>query len=260
LENTFVFTGQYSSFRKRSFGDRCDDRPPSQFVVFSQNHDQVGNRVCGDRLSQLVPFEALKLISGMVMLSPFIPMLFMGEEYGEENPFLYFVDHADTALLKAVRDGRRREFREQFAVGEPPDPDAPASFEQSRLDWERRSEGKHAALLSWYRAVINVRKTVPSLAIADGEPPVVIAAEDKKYCAFRRGSGNDMVWCYGNFSDRHVQISSESGGDIRCWRLLLDSADTRWGGPGSLNSLVRAADGMVHLPPFGFVVYRVLGE
>ncbi len=106
----YIFTGQYSPYRQRRHGNSPRLCGPRQFVVCSQNHDQVGNRMLGDRLSRLVPFESLKLAAGVVLTSPFVPLLFMGEEYGETAPFQYFVSHGDPDLVEAVRQGRREEF------------------------------------------------------------------------------------------------------------------------------------------------------
>ena len=106
-------------------------------IVFSQNHDQIGNRMLGERLSALGSFEALKLAAGAVLLSPYIPLLFMGEEYGEDAPFLYFVSHSDHALIDAVRQGRKREFGEFQWQGEPPDPQGVETFQKSKIQWEK---------------------------------------------------------------------------------------------------------------------------
>src|SRR5574341_367200 len=110
LREGFVYTGGYSQYRKRRHGNSSKDIPGEQFVVCSQNHDQIGNRMLGERLSNIIPFEGLKLAAGVVLLSPFVPLLFMGEEYGEEAPFLYFVSHSDPDLIEAVRKGRKQEF------------------------------------------------------------------------------------------------------------------------------------------------------
>src|SRR3990172_2890134 len=129
----FVFSGQYSAYRKRRHGNSSLERPDRQFVVFCQNHDQVGNRMLGERLSTLVSFEALKLAAAAVILSPYIPMLFMGEEYGEESPFLYFISHMDKDLINAVREGRKADFRSFQWSGEPPDPQSEDTFNRSKL-------------------------------------------------------------------------------------------------------------------------------
>ncbi|MEA2157441.1 MAG: maltooligosyltrehalose trehalohydrolase [Solirubrobacteraceae bacterium] len=150
----FVHDGQYSAFRKRRFGLPADDRPPEQFVVFDQDHDQVGNRALGDRLGP----EIRPLAAFCTLLSPFVPMLFMGEEYGEPAPFQFFSDHIDEEIAIATRDGRRREFASfaQFAGEEVPDPQDPATFERSKLTRER-----DMALQELYATLLAVRPTLP---------------------------------------------------------------------------------------------------
>jgi maltooligosyltrehalose trehalohydrolase len=150
----FVHDGQYSAFRKRRFGAPADDRPPAQFVVFDQNHDQVGNRAFGDRL----PARARPLAAFCTLLSPFTPMLFMGEEYGERAPFQFFSDHIDEEIATATRDGRRREFAAfaEFAGEDVPDPQDPATFERSKLTRERDEN-----LAQLYARLLVVRKELP---------------------------------------------------------------------------------------------------
>ena len=114
---------------RRRHGSPSSEIPAERFIVFAQNHDQVGNRLLGDRLNQTVAFEDLKLVAGLVILSPFIPMLFMGEEYGETAPFQYFSHFSDEQLVEAVREGRRREFAAFAWQGEVPDPHDEATFE-----------------------------------------------------------------------------------------------------------------------------------
>lgn len=130
----FVYTGQYAPFWKRRRGSISKRFSPSKFVVFSQNHDQIGNRTYGERLSKLVPFDAMKLAAALVLLSPSLPLLFMGEEYGEESPFLYFVDHSDMNLIEAVRKGRHEEFASFKGKVEPPDPAAKSTYMKSTLN------------------------------------------------------------------------------------------------------------------------------
>ncbi len=128
ISGGFVYTGQYSEYRRRRHGAPSDDLEPRRLVVFAQNHDQVGNRMLGERLAALVPFEKLKLAAGVVILSPNIPLLFMGEEYGETAPFQYFVDYSDQGLVEGTRRGRREEFAGFLRKGEPPDPQDEAAF------------------------------------------------------------------------------------------------------------------------------------
>jgi maltooligosyltrehalose trehalohydrolase len=149
-----VHDGGYSTFRRRRFGARADDRPPEQFVVFCQNHDQVGNRAFGDRL----PARARPLAAFCTLLAPFTPMLFMGEEHGERAPFQFFSDHIDKRMADATREGRRQEFAAfaEFAGKEVPDPQDPATFERSKLT--RRGSAKLRAL---YPALLRARRGLP---------------------------------------------------------------------------------------------------
>ena len=137
LREPFTFAGQYSVFRRRKHGGPSTGIPRRRFVVAIQNHDQVGNRASGDRLSMLVSPAQLRLAAALLILSPYVPLLFMGEEYGETNPFQYFIDHGDDRLVEAVRDGRRREF-ESFGWGsDVPDAQDDATFQRSKLDWNK---------------------------------------------------------------------------------------------------------------------------
>src|SRR5204863_7341167 len=154
---------QFSRFRKRRHGVSSKNVPADRFVVFSQNHDQIGNRLQGERLSKLVSYEALKLAAGVVLFSPYIPLIFMGEEYGEEAPFLYFISHGDPDLIEAVRRGRKEEFREFQWQGELSDPQSEETFLRSRISWEHREKGRHRTLLELYRTLIRLRKEIPVL-------------------------------------------------------------------------------------------------
>jgi maltooligosyltrehalose trehalohydrolase len=130
-QDTFVYDWKYSPHRQRFHGNSTGDRPFNQFVICIQNHDQVGNRMLGERLSHLVSFEAQKLAAGALLLSPYIPLLFMGEEYGEDAPFIYFVSHSDPDLIRAVRQGRKQEFAAFHAQGEPPIPNLLKPFSRA---------------------------------------------------------------------------------------------------------------------------------
>jgi maltooligosyltrehalose trehalohydrolase len=167
LKERFVFDGRYSASRKRRHGAPATDVSAEHFVVCAQNHDQVGNRARGDRLSTLVAFPQRKLAAALYLLSPYVPMLFMGEEYDETNPFLYFVSHGDNALVEAVRKGRRDEFK-AFGWGEDiPDPQAEGTFLSSRLDRTRSSTPEGSAMLALYRALLKLRREERALRPGD---------------------------------------------------------------------------------------------
>ena len=146
LRDVFVYDGRYSKFREKSHG-RPTELPGCSFVVYIQNHDQVGNRGRGERLSRLVDVETLKIVSALYLLSPYIPMIFMGEEYGEETPFYYFSDFSEPELVKEVREGRRRE------NGQSTDPQSETIFTSSKLTWNIKGE-----ILALYKQMIKVRK------------------------------------------------------------------------------------------------------
>jgi maltooligosyltrehalose trehalohydrolase len=232
LREGFVFTGEYSQVRKRKHGNYAGDRPPSQFVVYAQNHDQIGNRMLGDRLSQLVSFEALKLAAGAVLLSPNTPMLFMGEEYGEIAPFLYFVSHSDPHLVEAVRHGRKREFAEFHISGEPPDPAHPQTFEQCILNWHQRHNEKHGVLYRFYQTLIQMRRSFPALKHLSRDGLDVSCWEPERVVGVKRAFAGNHVSYLMNFNLEAVTIQFELS-DQR-WHKQLDSADLEWQGIGSL--------------------------
>lgn len=231
LTEGFVYSGQYSGYRQRRHGSSSRDLPASKFVVFAQNHDQVGNRVLGERLSQLISFEGLKLAAGAVLLSPFIPLLFMGEEYGETAPFLYFISHADPELVKAVRRGRREEFSAFAWEGEPPDPQDEATLLRCELDHQLRCQGHHRVLLDFYRELIQIRRTHPALVNLSKEHLDVASYEEESVLFFRRWSGDRDAIIAFNFNDAQASVALPVPSGH--WRKGLDSAEERWLGGGS---------------------------
>ncbi len=158
LTQGFWFQGQFCHYRQKALGDFTHPLNPQELVIYSQNHDLVGNRVQGERLSKLVAWPWLHVLAAVTLLSPFLPLLFMGEEYGETNPFLYFVDHQSPWLRQAVRDGRRREFMAFNWNGEPPDPYDQETFAASKLDWSKLTQTGHQGLFQFYKQLISLRK------------------------------------------------------------------------------------------------------
>lgn len=234
LQEGFVYSGQYSRYRKHCFGNSSKDRAPRQFIVFAQNHDQIGNRMLGERLSTLVSFEALKLAAGTVVFSPYIPLFFMGEEYGEESPFYYFVSHSDSHLIEAVRKGRKEEFKGFRWRGEPPDPQSAETFFNSRINWEQREDGNHKILLNFYKNLLKQRKQVPALSHLDRNSFEISAVQGETVVVMRRWNDRDdsQVMCIFNFNKDKVTlpVSLPEG----TWEKMLDSSDTIWSGPGTL--------------------------
>jgi maltooligosyltrehalose trehalohydrolase len=165
LTRVFVNDGRYSGFRRRRFGRPVRGLPGWRFLGYLQNHDQIGNRAAGERMSMLVSPGRCAIGAALVLTSPFVPLLFQGEEWGARTPFLYFTDHHDPQLARAVSDGRRREFAHfGWQPEDVPDPQARDTFVRSRLDWSERARAPHADLLAWYRALIRLRRAHPALA------------------------------------------------------------------------------------------------
>ncbi|MGF1498363.1 MAG: malto-oligosyltrehalose trehalohydrolase [Elainellaceae cyanobacterium] len=228
--SSFAYTWTYSPHRQRYHGSDARDRPPSQFVVCAQNHDQVGNRMMGDRLSTLVGFESLKLAAGAVILAPAIPLLFMGEEYGEEAPFLYFISHSDPELARLVREGRKREFAAFHATGEAPDADSPETFRASTLRWEQRTQGQHGVLRQFYQTLIQLRRTLSPITHFDRDAIEVQVDEGDRTVRIHHWQGDEAVLIGFNFSPDPQPLPKIPPGT---WQKQIDSAAAHWRGPGS---------------------------
>jgi len=227
----FVYAWDYSPHRQRFHGDDPSDCPAWRFVVCSQNHDQVGNRALGDRFSGLLPFPALKLAAAAVLLSPYLPLLFMGEEYGEPRPFQYFISHSDSALIEGVREGRKKEFAAFHAEGEAPDPQSETTFQDSKLQWELSKTGQNGRLRAFYRELLRLRRELPALARLDNASlaATVIAPgvlELQRWC------DGDRAVAWLNFAADPATVTVAPGAGL--WDKQLDAADSAWGGDGSV--------------------------
>ncbi|MFN4259620.1 MAG: malto-oligosyltrehalose trehalohydrolase [Gemmataceae bacterium] len=229
----FTYAGQHAPHRRRRHGNSPKQQPAWQFVVCSQNHDQIGNRALGDRLSRLTDLEGLKLAAGVVILSPYLPMLYMGEEFGETAPFPYFISHGDPALVEAVRQGRRQEFAAFEWQGELPDPQAEETFQSAILRHHPRHEGHHQILWEFYRELLRIRKAHPALSLLSKDHQEVIGLEKEKALYVHRwtADGTGAVWALYHFGADPVAVSVPA--PVGTWRQLLDSAATRWQGGGS---------------------------
>ena len=234
LKDGFVYSGQRSCFRRRRHGSSSISRPPSQFVVYAQNHDQVGNRAGGERLSALVPREALKAAAAAYLLAPNIPLLFMGEEYGETAPFQYFIDHGDPVLVEAVRKGRRAEFSSFGWSGEVPDPQDSATFERSRVHPGPQTQSDRAQLLRWYHRLIALRKSVQALGSAQtGEHEHHVWIEEPEQVLFlhRRALNSRAALVILSFNRAQTSVTLQK--PLGTWELIVDSSDLEFGGSGS---------------------------
>jgi maltooligosyltrehalose trehalohydrolase len=248
--DAFVYDGQYSEHRLKCFGIPATYQAGNKFIVFSQNHDQVGNRMLGERTSALVSFSMLKVMAGATILSPFLPLLFMGEEYGEKNPFQYFVHHGDPQLVDAVRRGRREEFSAFHDAGEAPDPQSESTFRNSKLQWELLQADDHQALFQYYQALIALRKKHPALRHLDRHTLEVFFEEDGDVLVLHRWHHADHAWCAMNFSKRaqHVALA-----DDQSLQNVLDAGDAHWNGKETSPGMLRT--GGFILPPESLVVY-----
>jgi maltooligosyltrehalose trehalohydrolase len=250
----FVYSGQFSSFRDRRFGSSSRDLPADRFVVFAQNHDQVGNRVLGRRLSTLIPFELQKAVAGIVLLAPYVPLLFMGEEYGETAPFPYFISHSDEELVEAVRSGRREELAAFEREEEPPDPQDEETFWRAKLKRELMGDDRHQALLELHRELLRLRAEVPALSNPSKEELAVQLDEAEGMLMLRRWTPEDEVVAIFNLSEemRSAPVDIPTEG----WRMLLDSAEQRWQGPGSsLPAELAIGPADLDLLPMSFCLY-----
>jgi maltooligosyltrehalose trehalohydrolase len=241
----FVYSGQYSKYRRKRYGISSKRIPAKRFVVFSQNHDQVGNRSVGDRPSQSLSFEQLKLAAGTVLLSPYIPLLFMGEEYAETAPFQYFVSHGDPALIEAVREGRKKEFAEFGWVGDIPDPQSEATFLGCKLNWNLHAEGQHRVLWNFYQELLRLRRDIPVLANLDKDAMEVTPFTDQKVLLVRRWDASGQVLIVHSF-DR-IPASVNLPVPAGKWQTVLDSNEERWQGDGGATTDKPQSHGEIQL-------------
>ncbi len=222
LRHAYVYDGRYSAYRKRRHGRPIAGLSGWRFLGYLQNHDQIGNRARGERSSALMPAERLKVAAALVCLSPFVPMLFQGEEWGASSPFQYFTDHQDVELARAVSKGRRNEFAAfGWDSAQVPDPQDVATFERSRLDWSELDREPHASLFEWYRQLIQLRKAVPALNTGRLDQVQADYDEGARWLALRRGS----VCAACNLSASAQRIPLPHG--ARWTMLLASKADAR---------------------------------
>ena len=258
LEQGWAFSGDYSAYRQRVHGNDPAGIAAERFVFATQNHDQVGNRMLGERLGRLADFEALKVAAAANLLSPSLPLLWMGEEYDEEAPFPYFVSHTDEQLVQAVREGRRREFESFTWAGEPPDPQAESTFLSARLDHSLRKQGRHAQTYDLYRELLRLRAHMTELR---GERTVTVGGD--VIVLHRRRGLEESVLLLALADDARDAAGEDANGHPHAtnvtlpagsWERVLDTAEERWGGPGS--EVPARAEGTVALNPWQAVLLR----
>jgi len=256
----YVYSGDYSPHRRCRHGNSSRGIPAGQLVVCAQNHDQIGNRIGGERLGALVSFEALKLSAGAVLLSPFVPLLFMGEEYAEPAPFQYFVSHGDPELIAAVREGRKREFAAFHREGETPDPQDEETFARCRLDHELRNRGQHRLLHDFYRELLRLRRAHPVLRHLSKETLEATVFDAEQVLLLRRWQGDEQLAIVLHFgaSPAALALPLPAG----TWRCFLDSAAACWGGPGSAVPMDTSSSGKASfsLAPHAVVLLAAVEE
>lgn len=252
-KDAYVYDGIYSPHRKKTFGIKAENNAGRQFVVFSQNHDHVGNRMLGERTSTLVSFEMLKLMAAAVMVSPYLPMLFMGEEYSEPHPFLYFVSHTDAALAEAVRKGRKAEFASFHTNNEAPDPVDEETFKKSKLQWDLIERGHHKVMLDYYKKLISIRKQESVLKHLHRNQLHVEESLDKQTLILHRWHAEEQLFCYMNFSKLPQDIKLTN--DKYQWLILFDSASPEWNGTVAAPPII-ANGSTVIIQPESILIYK----
>lgn len=238
LQDGFFHDGSYSSFRERHHGRpiNFDAVHPASLVVCSQNHDQIGNRATGDRLSQTLPYGSLALAAVLTLTGPFTPMLFMGEEYGATTPWQFFTSHPEPELGKATAEGRIKEFeRMGWDPAVVPDPQDPETFTRSKLNWAEATEGDHARLLELYRSLISLRRSTPDLTAPGFAATEAEFDDDARWLRFRRGGVQVLL----NFAEQSVTLDRAGS------ELLLATDDA-----------VRIDAGKAELPGLSAAVIR----
>lgn len=237
LEQTFVYDGAYSRYRKRVHGRPAVHLSQHRFLGYIQNHDQVGNRAIGDRICQIAGFDRARIAAAIVLMSPFIPMIFQGEEWATSSPFQYFANHDDPEMARLVSAGRNKEFSAfGWKPDQIPDPEKRETFERSMLSWVEMNQGEHAEMLAWYRSLIGLRRSTPDLNCGEPGHTRVTYDERDKWLAMERGA--IYVCCNLGTSPRGFAI--KPGAEL----ALASRAGLRLDG------------GTLELPPYTIAVIR----
>lgn len=250
----FVYDWKFSRFRQRYHGSDASRFPSQQFIICIQNHDQVGNRMLGERLSHLVDFSSLKLAAAALLMAPNIPLLFMGEEYGETAPFLYFVSHSDPELVEAVRRGRKAEFADFHLEGKFQDPLRQETFVKSQLQWQQRQQGQHQILLAWYRRLIQLRRTLPALKPLNHQQLEITWDEVNQLLQLHRWGDGNQILAMLNFKQQTINFTPYlTAGN---WSKILDAAASEWQGPGSTLPEILSPELALTMPGRSFALFN----
>jgi len=257
IRDGFVFDWKHSRYRQRHHGSSSKDRPGEQFVGFIQNHDQIANTSRGKRLASLVSAGEQKLAAVLTLCSPFLPLLFMGEEYGETAPFFYFTSFEDHGLANAVSEGRKRELGSHYSESDFADPQALTTFERCKLDWSKTAASPYAEMLRLYRDLISLRKHRTCLGNCRKDLTEIWLNEQAKTFVMKRtdpAGGNALL--IFNFSGKTQSVPI--AGTSQSWRLLLWTGDPVYGGspePRPMEILTQGSTLAVSLAAFEAVIY-----
>jgi len=249
LTDAYVYVKKPPEFRRRGSEEFFRQIPAYKFVVFSQNHDQIGNRLWGDRLVSISGYEAVKVAAGLILLSPYVPLLFMGEEYGDITPFLFFTDYQCKELAEKIREERRKEFTEFQWIGDLPDPQNPEWFTKSKIQWEKRRQGITGKITEYYKTLINLRKKVPSLQ-ADEYRNIKTVNTQGKVLLIEKQKNTSKALIIANLGNETQSLQIPSGLNSQ---KVLDSTDLIFGGPGS--GLPEKFLPSMNVPSLCFAVY-----
>jgi maltooligosyltrehalose trehalohydrolase len=261
LRQGWFYEGQVSENHGAPRGTPAGGLPPAAFVHCIQNHDQVGNRALGDRLTETVTLPAYRAVSALLLLSPYTPLLWMGQEWAATTPFQYFTDHPEE-LGKLVTEGRRKEFGKFSAFADPavrekiPDPQAPETFTRSKLQWGERERAPHAGILALYREVLRLRRTHPALRRRDRDAFAVAALGEHALSLKRTAEDGSALLLVVSFEGPltvDFARRDETAGD---WALLLSTEEARFGGETEGSVATLTPDGRLELPGAGAVVLR----
>jgi maltooligosyltrehalose trehalohydrolase len=229
IQEGFVYDGRYSAYRGRHFGTSSLEDPGDKFVAFIQNHDQVANTAMGSRLSDLVSLEQYKLAVVLLLCSPYLPLLFMGDEFADTSPFLYFTSHTDPVLARAVTEGRRMEYLDFELSGEVPDPQSPETFRKSKINWALAGEPRHAAVLRLYRHLIALRKRWPCLANGRKDLTRVDIDEKAQWLILdRRDPDGSRALLLCNFGPLNTTLPLDTRG--LDWQMVVWTGATTYAG------------------------------
>ena len=252
ITSGFVNDGRFSSFRKRSHGTVSEEYPGEQFIICTQNHDQIGNACLGKRSGELLSLDQQKLATALLLFSPNVPLIFMGQEWGETAPFFYFTHHENPDLIENVRKGFQIESGCFTFCGKAVDPQDSKSFETSKLDWEKLSQSSHQKLFAFYRDLLTLRCEIPCLSNCRKDLTTVEFSEEEKWLSIVReddqSSLKALLVCNFNEVRQSIALPNQEK-----WELILDSQDPKYGGRGAISR----SDSEVSLEGWSVFLYLV---